>query len=128
MRSVVQRVSRAAVRVDGETVGQIAKGFLVLLGVGREDSSQDLDWMVDKIIGLRVFEDEEGKMNRSILEEKGEILLVSQFTLYGDCRKGRRPSFSTAAPLKRRKLFMTRQRLKSLHAEFQSRQGFFRRI
>ncbi|WP_425807508.1 D-aminoacyl-tRNA deacylase [Desulfitobacterium sp. Sab5] len=98
MRSVVQRVSRAAVRVDGETVGQIAKGFLVLLGVGREDSSQDLDWMVDKIIGLRVFEDEEGKMNRSILEEKGEILLVSQFTLYGDCRKGRRPSFSTAAP------------------------------
>ncbi|WP_434511711.1 D-aminoacyl-tRNA deacylase [Desulfitobacterium sp. AusDCA] len=98
MRSVVQRVSRAAVRVDGETVGQIAKGFLVLLGVGMEDSSQDLDWMVDKIIGLRVFEDEEGKMNRSILEEKGEILLVSQFTLYGDCRKGRRPSFSAAAP------------------------------
>lgn len=98
MRSVVQRVSRAAVRVDGETVGQIGKGFLVFLGVGTEDSSQDLDWMVDKIIALRVFKDEEGKMNRSILEEKGEILLVSQFTLYGDCRKGRRPSFSAAAP------------------------------
>lgn len=104
MRSVVQRVSRAAVNVNGETVGQIGKGFLVLLGVGIEDSSQDLDWMVDKIVGLRVFEDEEGKMNRSILEEKGEILLVSQFTLYGDCRKGRRPSFSTAAPPQRAKV------------------------
>lgn len=98
MRSVVQRVSRAAVNVNGETVGRIGKGFLVLLGVGIEDSSQDLAWMVDKIVGLRVFEDEEGKMNRSILEEKGEILLVSQFTLYGDCRRGKRPSFSTAAP------------------------------
>lgn len=98
MRSVVQRVSRAFVHVEGETVGQIGKGFLVLLGVGANDTSQELDWMVDKIIGLRVFEDEEGKMNRSILEEKGEILLVSQFTLYGDCRKGRRPSFTAAAP------------------------------
>lgn len=98
MRSVVQRVSRAAVNVNGETIGRIGKGFLVLLGVGIEDSSQDLAWMVDKIVGLRVFEDEEGKMNRSILEEKGEILLVSQFTLYGDCRRGKRPSFSTAAP------------------------------
>lgn len=97
MRSVVQRVSQACVRVEGEAVGQIGKGFLVLLGVGENDTSQDLDWMVDKIIGLRVFEDEGGKMNRSILEEKGEILLVSQFTLYGDCRKGKRPSFSAAA-------------------------------
>lgn len=98
MRSVVQRVSRASVRVGGETVGQIGKGFLVLLGVGENDTSQDLEWMIDKIIGLRVFEDEEGKMNRSIIDEKGEILLVSQFTLYGDCRKGRRPSFTAAAP------------------------------
>ncbi|HVJ50447.1 D-aminoacyl-tRNA deacylase [Desulfitobacterium sp.] len=98
MRSVVQRVSRASVRVEGETVGKIGKGFLVFLGVGENDVPQDLDWMVDKIIGLRVFEDEDGKMNHSILEEKGEILLVSQFTLYGDCRKGKRPSFSAAAP------------------------------
>lgn len=105
MRSVVQRVSRASVRVEGETVGQIEKGFLVLLGVGEGDGSQDLEWMVDKILGLRVFEDEEGKMNRSILEEAGEILLVSQFTLYGDCRKGKRPSFSTAAPLEKAKAF-----------------------
>lgn len=105
MRSVVQRVSRASVRVEGETVGRIGKGFLVLLGVGEKDTSQDLDWMVDKIIGLRVFEDEEGKMNRSIVEEKGEILLVSQFTLFGDCRKGKRPSFSSAAPPERAKTF-----------------------
>lgn len=98
MRSVVQRVSRASVRVDGTTFGQIDKGFLVLLAVGEKDTEQDLDWMVNKIVGLRIFEDNEGKMNRSILEEEGAILLVSQFTLYGDCRKGKRPSFSTAAP------------------------------
>lgn len=105
MRSVVQRVSQASVRVGGETVGQIGKGFLILLGVGENDTSQDLEWMVDKIIGLRVFEDEEGKMNRSILEEKGEVLLVSQFTLYGDCRKGRRPSFTAAALPEKAKAF-----------------------
>lgn len=105
MRSVVQRVCRAFVSVEGEIVGKIDKGFLVLFGVGEKDTPQDLDWMVDKIIGLRVFEDEEGKMNRSILEEKGEILLVSQFTLYGDCRKGKRPSFSTAAPPEKARAF-----------------------
>lgn len=106
MRSVVQRVSQASVRVKGEIVGEIGKGFLVLLGVGENDASQDVDWMVDKIIGLRIFEDEDEKMNRSIVEENGEILLVSQFTLYGDCRKGKRPSFSSAAqPEKAKALF-----------------------
>lgn len=103
MRSVVQRVSQASVRVKGEIVGEIGKGFLVLLGVGENDASQDVDWMVDKIIGLRIFEDEDEKMNRSIVEENGEILLVSQFTLYGDCRRGKRPSFSSAAQPERAK-------------------------
>lgn len=97
MRSVVQRVTRASVRVEGETVGKIGPGLLVLFGVGENDGPLDLDWMVDKIIGLRIFEDEDGKMNRSIQDSDGEILMVSQFTLYGDCRKGKRPSFSTAA-------------------------------
>lgn len=98
MRCVVQRVTRACVRVNGETVGKIGKGLLILWGVGDKDGSSDLQWMVDKVVGLRIFEDEEGKMNRSVLDVGGEILMVSQFTLYGDCRKGKRPSFSTAAP------------------------------
>ena len=98
MRSVVQRVKRASVTVNGQTVGQITAGLLVLLAVGQGDSVNDLTWMVDKLVGLRIFEDEEGKMNRSILDMGGELLVVSQFTLYGDCRKGKRPSFSSAAP------------------------------
>lgn len=98
MRSVVQRVKRASVTVNGQTVGQITDGLLVLLAVGQGDSVNDLTWMVDKLVGLRIFEDEEGKMNRSILDMGGELLVVSQFTLYGDCRKGKRPSFSSAAP------------------------------
>ena len=104
MRSVVQRVKRASVTVDGKTVGEIAMGLLILLAVGPEDGQGDLTWMVDKLVGLRIFEDEEGKMNRSIQEVGGEILLVSQFTLYGDCRKGKRPSFSAAAPPEKAKL------------------------
>lgn len=98
MRSVVQRVKRASVTVNDQTVGQINAGLLVLLAVGQGDSVNDLTWMVDKLVGLRIFEDEEGKMNRSILDMGGELLVVSQFTLYGDCRKGKRPSFSSAAP------------------------------
>jgi len=98
MRSVVQRVKRAAVTVNGERVGTIAAGLLVLLAVGQEDGADDISWMVDKLVGLRIFEDQEAKMNRSVLDVEGEILVVSQFTLYGDCRKGKRPSFSTAAP------------------------------
>lgn len=98
MRSVVQRVKRASVTVKGETVGRISAGLLVLLAVGQDDEECDTTWMVDKLVGLRIFEDAEGKMNRSIRDVGGEILVVSQFTLYGDCRKGKRPSFSTAAP------------------------------
>lgn len=98
MRSVVQRVTRASVTVEGEIVGKIGNGLLIFFGVGQGDELSDLDWIVEKIIGLRIFEDEEGKMNRSVQDVSGKILMVSQFTLYGDCRKGKRPSFSTAAP------------------------------
>lgn len=97
MRAVVQRVSRALVEVDGETVGEIRHGFLVLLGIGEDDTLDDVDYMAHKILGLRVFEDDAGKLNLSIDEVGGSMLVVSQFTLFGDCRKGRRPSFITAA-------------------------------
>jgi len=98
MRSVVQRVKRASVSVKGENVGEISAGLMILLAVGQEDAEGDLAWMVDKLVGLRIFEDQEGKMNRSVQDVGGEILMVSQFTLYGDCRSGKRPSFTTAAP------------------------------
>ncbi|NLJ78406.1 MAG: D-tyrosyl-tRNA(Tyr) deacylase [Tissierellia bacterium] len=97
MRAVVQRVSRASVRVDGDIVSDIGNGLLVLLGVGEDDDDNDLEYMLGKILGLRIFEDDDGKMNLSIRDVKGKILVVSQFTLYGDVRKGRRPSFSTSA-------------------------------
>ena len=97
MRVVVQRVSRASVIIEGEVVGRIGRGLLVLLGVGREDSEQDVAYLTEKICRLRVFEDTDGKMNHSVLEEQGGVLVVSQFTLYGDVRKGRRPSFDDAA-------------------------------
>ena len=98
MRAVVQRVSSARVDVEKETIGSIGPGFLILLGVGREDASTEAKWLADKIRGLRIFEDEAGKMNRSLEDVGGEALIVSQFTLWGDCRKGRRPSFVRAAP------------------------------
>jgi D-tyrosyl-tRNA(Tyr) deacylase len=98
MRAVLQRVARASVRVDEKIIGDIGKGILVLLGVGQTDTEQDAKYLVEKIIGLRIFEDEEGKMNLSLLDVKGELLVVSQFTLYGDARKGKRPSYSDAAP------------------------------
>lgn len=98
MRACIQRVSEAEVTVEGEVTGRIARGFLVLLGVGHDDGPAELNWLADKIVGLRVFEDDEGKMNRSLAEVGGAMLVVSQFTLYGDCRKGRRPSFTGAAP------------------------------
>lgn len=97
MRAVVQRVKRAEVRVNNEVTGKIDKGILVLLGVGQDDTDKDLEYMADKIVNLRIFEDDEGKMNLSVLDEGGGILVVSQFTLYGDCRKGKRPSYSSAA-------------------------------
>lgn len=98
MRAVVQRVSRAAVRVDGQQTGEIGGGLVVFLGIHGNDGTNELQWMADKIAHLRIFEDEEGKMNRSLLDLGYEMLIVSQFTLYGDCRKGRRPGFSEAAP------------------------------
>lgn len=97
MRAVVQRVSEASVTVDGRKVGQIATGLLVLLGVAREDSESDADYLVDKVTRLRVFPDENGRMNRSVIEAEGELLVISQFTLFGDCRRGKRPSFDQAA-------------------------------
>ena len=97
MRAVVQRVSSAKVSVDQEVVGEIAAGFLVLLGVSATDTDEDLKYLTGKLIGLRVFEDDDGKMNRSIQDAGGAMLIISQFTLYGDCRKGRRPSFVEAA-------------------------------
>ena len=98
MRAVLQRVTRASVRVGGETVGEIGAGFLVLLGIARDDTEQDARYTLEKIVGLRVFEDEEGRMNSSLAETGGALIVVSQFTLYGDARRGRRPSWSDAAP------------------------------
>src|SRR5437899_3812020 len=98
MRAVVQRVSEAAVTVGGEPVSAIGPGLLVLLGVGREDAEADADYLADKVVNLRIFEDDGGQMNLSVLETRGAVLVVSQFTLYGDARRGRRPGFSAAAP------------------------------
>src|SRR5579863_5507158 len=98
MRALLQRVSRASVTVDGEVVGRIERGFLILLGIGQDDGDGEVKALVDKIVNLRVFPDDEGKMNRSLLDSGGASLVVSQFTLYADVRKGRRPSFIDAAP------------------------------
>jgi len=98
MRAVIQRVSRAKVTVDDRVVGSIGRGLLVFLGVGAADGEADAAYLAEKIPFLRIFEDEEGKLNRSLLDIQGEALVVSQFTLYGDCRRGRRPSFTSAAP------------------------------
>lgn len=98
MRACIQRVSQASVTVDGQIVGQIGRGLLVLVGVGQGDVESDARYLADKIVELRIFEDDDGKMNRSLIDTGGAMLVVSQFTLYGDCRKGRRPSFVAAAP------------------------------
>jgi D-tyrosyl-tRNA(Tyr) deacylase len=97
MRAVVQRVSRAQVLVDQQVVGQIDRGLVILLGVARADTVEQARWLADKIVALRIFADDEGKMNRGLAEVGGEALVISQFTLYGDCQKGRRPSFVDAA-------------------------------
>ncbi|MFO0867558.1 MAG: D-aminoacyl-tRNA deacylase [Pirellulales bacterium] len=98
MRACVQRVREASVTVGGEVVGRIAQGLVVLLGVARDDRDEDARYLADKIIGLRIFDDQAGKMNLSVAEIGGGLLVVSQFTLWGDCRKGRRPSYGDAAP------------------------------
>lgn len=121
MRAVVQRVSRAQVSVNGWIAGEIGLGLLVLLGVGREDTETDVNFLVDKIAGLRIFEDSDGKMNLSVMDVGGSILAVSQFTLYGDVRRGKRPSFDEAAApdIARRlyELFVERIRAAGLRCE-----------
>ena len=112
MRAVVQRVKEASVTVDGRVVGQIGRGLMVLLGIGKGDTTKEIDWMIEKIVNLRIFERVEGKFDESLLDVGGELLLVSQFTLYGDCSKGRRPSFSNA---------MGADRARSLFEEFVKR-------
>ncbi|MFI5324037.1 MAG: D-aminoacyl-tRNA deacylase [Thermodesulfobacteriota bacterium] len=99
MRAIVQRVKEARVKIEGEVVGRIGEGMLILLGAGKDDTEDDARYLAEKILTLRIFEDAEGKMNLSVTDAGGEVLVVSQFTLYGDCRKGRRPSFDKAAPL-----------------------------
>ena len=106
MRAVLQRVSRAKVTVDGEITGEIGKGILILLGVSREDSFKEANYLLEKTLNLRIFEDENEKMNLSLLDIEGDLLVVSQFTLYGDARKGRRPSFiEAAAPEKANEIY-----------------------
>jgi D-tyrosyl-tRNA(Tyr) deacylase len=121
MRAVVQRVSRAKVTVGRLTTGEIGLGLLVLLGVGQHDREQDCIYLAEKIAGLRIFEDEEGKMNRSVVDVGGSVLAVSQFTLYGDVRRGKRPSFDDAAPpepaRKLYELFVDRIRATGLRCE-----------
>jgi D-tyrosyl-tRNA(Tyr) deacylase len=97
MRVVIQRVKQARVEVDGQVTGAIGPGLLVLLGIAKTDSQKDAEYLVEKVLGIRIFPDSDGKMNRNIGEAGGSLLVVSQFTLYGDCRKGRRPSFDLAA-------------------------------
>jgi D-aminoacyl-tRNA deacylase len=121
MRAAVQRVSRAQVSVAGEIVGKIEAGLLVLLGVAASDAEADADYLAEKVVGLRIFEDKDGKMNRSVAEIGGAVLVVSQFTLYGDVRRGKRPSFDAAArPEQARRLyehFVERIRAAGLHCE-----------
>lgn len=98
MRAVIQRTNRSTVTVDGKTISSIQQGLTVLLGVGQEDTEKDAQYLAEKVVNLRIFSDEAGKMNLSLLDVKGELLVISQFTLYGDCRRGKRPSFDAAAP------------------------------
>jgi len=105
MRAVIQRVSSASVTANSEPKGEIDAGILVLLGIHKDDGEPELQWMVNKIINLRIFEDKKGKMNRSLIDTGGAMLVVSQFTLYGDCRKGRRPGYSNAAPPEKAKKY-----------------------
>jgi D-tyrosyl-tRNA(Tyr) deacylase len=121
MRAILQRVTRASVEVEGKIVGEIRVGLMVLLGVAKTDSTADADTLAAKIVNLRIFADEVGKMNLSLIDSGGALLVVSQFTLYGDCRKGRRPGFDAAAPAEQaRELyerFVTAARQSGVHVE-----------
>ncbi|MBO8139698.1 MAG: D-tyrosyl-tRNA(Tyr) deacylase [Thermosipho sp. (in: Bacteria)] len=117
MRAVVQRVSEASVEVDNKIIGKINNGLLVLLGVGKDDSEEDIKYLAEKIIHLRIFDDKDGKMNLSLLDVNGELLIVSQFTLYGDCRRGRRPSYSESAPPEKA------EKLYNLFVDFSKKSG-----
>ena len=121
MRAVVQRVAKADVKVAGQVVGHIGRGLVALLGIAKEDTPADADYLLDKTLGLRVFADDEGKMNLDLSQAGGSLLVISQFTLYGDCRKGRRPSFDEAAsPAQARALyeyFVARAREKKVKVE-----------
>jgi D-aminoacyl-tRNA deacylase len=121
MRAVVQRVTSSRVEVDGQAVGEIGAGLLVLLGVARDDEPADADYLADKIVGLRIFRDDASKMNRSLADAGGAVLVVSQFTLYGDVRRGRRPSYTDAAEPERAnalyEYFVSRVRARDIHVE-----------
>ena len=125
MRAILQRVLNASVKVDGKTIGEIDKGLLVFLGVGEGDTEKDLKYIADKCIGLRIFSDEEDKMNLALTDVGGQMLVISQFTLYGDCRKGRRPSFaSSMEPVKAKEMYesfikyIEQSGIKTEHGEF----------
>ena len=127
MKAVIQRVSQAEVRVNAKRIGAIGKGILIFIGISKEDTSEDADYLIQKIVQLRMFEDDEGKMNLSAIDVGGELLAISQFTLYGDCRKGRRPSFDKAAdPQKGEELYdyfvseLRKQNLKVETGQFQA--------
>jgi D-tyrosyl-tRNA(Tyr) deacylase len=126
MRAVVQRVSEASVSVAGEVVSRIGSGLLVLLGVGQGDTDEEADALAEKVVHLRVFPDEAGQMNRSVLEVHGELLVVSQFTLYGDCRRGRRPSYTEAAPPDEANRLYARFVLSAQQSGLIVREGVFR--
>jgi len=117
MRAVVQRVSEASVEVDNKIIGKINNGLLVLLGVGKDDSEEDVKYLAEKIVNLRIFDDKDGKMNLSLLDVNGELLIVSQFTLYGDCRRGRRPSYSDSATSEKA------EKLYNLFVDFSKKSG-----
>jgi D-tyrosyl-tRNA(Tyr) deacylase len=128
MRAVIQRVKNARVEVNGACVGSIGKGLLVYLGIHHADGPDDVDYVTDKIASLRLFEDEGEKMNLSIQELDGEVLLISQFTLYGDCRKGRRPSFSAAAPPEKAQILYERVIEKCRERGLKIQTGVFREM
>lgn len=126
MRALIQRVSSARVEVEGRVTGSIGAGLLVLLGVRREDTAADADALLEKLLGLRIFEDTEGKMNLSLLDTGGALLVVSQFTLYGDTRKGRRPGFDMAAPPEQANLLYERFVAQARERGVETQTGVFR--